>query len=39
LLLRNRIAEKGFELTPNELDQYLLMLALALSESNPFKIM
>ena len=38
LLLRNRIAEKGYELTPNELNQYLLMLALALAEINPFKI-
>jgi hypothetical protein len=39
LRLRNRIAEKGYELTPNELNQYLLMLALALAEINPFKIM
>ena len=38
LLLRNRIAEKGYELTPHELNQYLLMLALALAEINPFKI-
>ena len=30
LLLRNRIAEKGFELTPNQLDQYIFVLFLAI---------
>lgn len=30
LLLRNRIAEKGFELTPNQLDQYIFLLFLAI---------
>ena len=30
LVLRNRIAERGFELTPNELDQYIFILLMAL---------
>tara|TARA_R110000823_G_scaffold174884_2_gene307485 strand:- start:353 stop:631 length:279 start_codon:yes stop_codon:yes gene_type:complete len=30
LLLRNRIAERGYELTPNELDQYIFILLMAL---------
>jgi|TARA_R110000824_G_scaffold66836_6_gene173232 hypothetical protein len=30
LVLRNRIAEKGFELTPNELNQYIFILLLAI---------
>tara|TARA_R100000008_G_C3507711_1_gene127135 strand:+ start:379 stop:657 length:279 start_codon:yes stop_codon:yes gene_type:complete len=30
LILRNRIAERGFELTPNELDQYIFILLMAL---------
>ncbi len=30
LRLRNRIAEKGFELTPNQLDQYIFLLFLAI---------
>ena len=30
LLLRNRISEKGFELTPNQLDQYIFLLFLAI---------
>ena len=30
LLLRSRIAEKGFELTPNQLDQYIFLLFLAI---------
>ena len=30
LLLRNTIAEKGFELTPNQLDQYIFLLFLAI---------
>ena len=28
--LRNRIAEKGFELTPNQLNQYIFLLLLAI---------
>ena len=31
LLWRTRLAELGFELTPNEVDQYLLILTLALT--------
>ena len=30
LRLRSRIAEKGFELTPNQLDQYIFLLFLAI---------
>jgi len=30
LILRNRIAERGYELTPNELDQYVFILLMAL---------
>jgi hypothetical protein len=30
LNLRSRIAEKGFELTPNQLDQYIFLLFLAI---------
>ena len=30
LILRNIIAERGFELTPNELDQYIFILLMAL---------
>ena len=30
LRLRNRIAEKGFELTPNELNQYIFLLIMAM---------
>ena len=30
LMLRSRIAEKGFELTPNQLDQYIFLLFLAI---------
>lgn len=32
LLLRCQIAEKGFELTPNELNQYILLILVALAE-------
>ena len=30
LQLRNRIAEKGYELTPTQLDQYIFVLCLAI---------
>lgn len=30
LRLRSRIAERGFELTPNQLDQYIFLLYLAI---------
>jgi|TARA_R110000824_G_scaffold285481_1_gene473666 hypothetical protein len=30
LELRTRIAERGFELTPNQLDQYIFILVLAI---------
>jgi len=30
LRLRSRIAERGFELTPNQLDQYIFLLFLAI---------
>ena len=30
LILRNRIAERGFELTPNELNQYIFLLLLSI---------
>ena len=30
LELRGRIAERGFELTPNQLDQYIFILVLAI---------
>jgi hypothetical protein len=30
LELRSRIAERGFELTPNQLDQYIFILVLAI---------
>ena len=30
LVLRNKIAERGYELTPNELDQYIFLLLMAL---------
>lgn len=30
LMLRSRIAERGFELTPNQLDQYIFLLFLAI---------
>jgi len=33
LLLRNRIAERGFELTPNQLDQYIFLLFLAIYDN------
>ena len=32
LLLRHSIAEQGFELTPNELNQYILLILVALAE-------
>tara|TARA_Y100001973_G_scaffold70618_1_gene102994 strand:+ start:91 stop:390 length:300 start_codon:yes stop_codon:yes gene_type:complete len=32
LVLRNSIAERGYELTPNELDQYIFLLTLAIYE-------
>jgi len=32
LLLRHKIAEYGFELTPNELNQYVLLILMALTE-------
>ena len=32
LLLRSRIAELGFELTPSELNQYVFLILVALSE-------
>ena len=32
LLLRHKIAEEGFELTPNELNQYILLILVALAE-------
>jgi hypothetical protein len=32
LMLRESIAEKGFELTPNQLNQYILLIIMALSE-------
>ena len=32
LILRNSIAERGYELTPNELDQYIFLLMLAIYE-------
>jgi|TARA_Y100000593_G_C4266728_1_gene315171 hypothetical protein len=32
LLLRHKIAEQGFELTPNELNQYVLLILMALTE-------
>ena len=32
LVLRERIAERGFELTPNQLNQYILLIVMALSE-------
>lgn len=32
LLLRNKISEHGFELTPNELNQYIFLILLAMSE-------
>ena len=31
LKLRNSIAERGFELTPNELNQYIFLLLMAIS--------
>jgi hypothetical protein len=30
LILRNSIAERGYELTPNELDQYIFLLLMAI---------
>jgi len=30
LHLRNRMAERGYELTPNELDQYIFILLMAI---------
>tara|TARA_B100001113_G_scaffold287412_1_gene243071 strand:- start:1802 stop:2101 length:300 start_codon:yes stop_codon:yes gene_type:complete len=35
LLLRNVIAELGFELTPNQLSQYIFLLTLCLLEKTP----
>jgi len=32
LLLRHKIAEQGYELTPNELNQYILLIMIALTE-------
>jgi hypothetical protein len=32
LLLRYKIAEQGFELTPSELNQYILLILVALTE-------
>ena len=32
LVLRNSIAERGYELTPNELNQYIFLLMLAIYE-------
>ncbi len=32
LNFRNRIAEKGYELTPNQLNQYILLIMIALRE-------
>jgi hypothetical protein len=32
LRLRSRIAERGFELTPNQLDQYIFLLFLAVCD-------
>jgi hypothetical protein len=32
LLFRNNLAELGYELTPNELNQYILLLIIALGE-------
>ena len=32
LRLRSKIAERGFELTPNELDQYIFLILVAQSE-------
>ena len=32
LLLRFKMAEHGFELTPNELNQYILLILVALTE-------
>lgn len=33
LLWRTRLAEQGFELTPNEVDQYLLILTIVLTSA------
>tara|TARA_R110000824_G_scaffold228461_1_gene416221 strand:- start:334 stop:657 length:324 start_codon:yes stop_codon:yes gene_type:complete len=32
LKFRNRLAEKGYELTPNQLNQYIFLLIVAMSE-------
>tara|TARA_Y100001938_G_scaffold108036_1_gene147624 strand:+ start:636 stop:947 length:312 start_codon:yes stop_codon:yes gene_type:complete len=32
LVYRNKLAEMGFELTPNELNQYIFLLLMALNE-------
>jgi hypothetical protein len=32
LEFRNKIAEKGYELTPNQLNQYILLIMIALRE-------
>ncbi len=32
LVYRNKLAEMGFELTPNELNQYIFLLLIALNE-------
>lgn len=37
LMLRSRIAEKGFELTPNQLDQYIFLLFLAIYDMEKYK--
>ena len=35
LIWRNRLAEKGFELTPNEIEQYILIAAIVMSLIEP----
>ena len=32
---RNELAERGFELTPNEVEQYILIIALVLHVTKP----
>jgi len=32
LSFRNKLAEKGYELTPNQLNQYIFLLIIAMSE-------